>query len=77
MDTLNTLTNQNLQLLTKQELIVLTLSRKLLSNKEIAQHLNVTESTIKSHRKSIMKKLGIEGKKQMNIFLIRYNLLEY
>lgn len=59
--------------LTLQEFKVLKLASEGLSNKEISELLFIGESTIKSHRRNIMQKLGIKGKIAMNKFLRTLN----
>lgn len=54
---------------TKQELLIIKLSREFISNQEIANHLNISEVTVKCHRRNIMRKAGIKGKKEMTRFL--------
>lgn len=59
---------------TQQEFKILKLARELMSNQEIADQLGVCEETVKTHRKNIMKKVGISGKKAMTRFLMSPNL---
>ncbi len=61
---------------TQQEFRILKLARELMSNQEIADKLCVSEETVKSHRKNIMKKVGISGKKAMTKFLMSSNLYQ-
>lgn len=56
--------------LTMREYQIIQLAQQGQSNKEIAQHLNIQESTVKSHRKSIMKKLGLKGKSEFVRYLL-------
>jgi DNA-binding NarL/FixJ family response regulator len=58
------------EVLTRQELKVLVLARQGMSNKEIAEQMNVASSTIKRHRQNIMQKLNLKGKTAMMRFLI-------
>jgi two-component system, NarL family, response regulator NreC len=55
---------------TKREYKILEYSRQLMTNQEIADKLSLAESTVKSHRKNIMKKAGIHGKTAMNKFIM-------
>jgi two-component system, NarL family, response regulator NreC len=55
---------------TKREYKILEYSRQLMTNQEIADKLNVAQSTVKSHRKNIMRKLDIHGKTAMNKFIM-------
>ena len=55
---------------TRQEFKVLERSRQLMTNKEIANLLSIEEVTVKTHRKNIMKKVGISGKIAMNRFIM-------
>jgi hypothetical protein len=59
---------------TQQEFKILKLARELMSNQEIADHLCISEETVKTHRKNIMKKVGISGKKAMIRFLTSQRL---
>ena len=55
---------------TQQEFKILKLARELMSNQEIANKLGISLETVKTHRKNIMKKVGISGKKAMTRFLM-------
>lgn len=59
---------------TRQEFKVLEYSRQLMTNQEIADKLNIAEVTVKSHRKKIMKKVGISGKTAMNRFVMTFKM---
>ena len=56
---------------TLQEYKVLKLASEGLSNKEISELLCVEETTTKSHRRNIMRKVGIKGKREMTKFLMK------
>ncbi|TBH76575.1 response regulator transcription factor [Aquirufa nivalisilvae] len=56
--------------LTLREFRVVQLAQQGCSNKEIAQQLNIQESTVKSHRRNIMKKLGLKGKSEFIRYLL-------
>ncbi len=58
---------------TRQEIKVLKLASDGHLNKEIADHLNIAEKTVKRHRQNCMRKLGIKGKQAMNRFLMKFN----
>ena len=45
-----------------------------LPNKDIANELNLSKSTIETHRKNIRKKLKIKGKDSLMVFAIIYKL---
>ena len=55
--------------ITNQQLKVLELSAKGLTNKQIAELLFISVSTVKRHRQDIMGQVGIKGKLAMRIFL--------
>ncbi|MHA8050531.1 response regulator transcription factor [Aquirufa sp. ROCK-SH2] len=57
-------------LLTRKEKEVLDLARLGYSNKIIAEKLVVAITTVKTHRKNIMQKLGITGKVEMTRYLL-------
>ena len=58
---------------TRQEIKVLQLASTGHLNKEIADNLNIAETTVKRHRQNCMRKLGIKGKQAMNRFLMTFN----
>ena len=47
--------------LTKREIEVLLLISQALSNKQIAQHLYISDQTVSVHRKNLMRKLGVSN----------------
>ncbi len=51
-------------LLTKQELKIIRMLEKGMSNKQIAEQLRVTVETVKSHMKNINRKLGVNSRLQ-------------
>ena len=57
---------------TRQEIKVLKLASEGHLNKEIADNLNIAETTVKRHRQNCMQKLGIKGKQAMNRFLMKF-----
>ncbi|MFS2295685.1 MAG: response regulator transcription factor [Actinomadura sp.] len=44
------------------------------TNREIAQHLHIAESTVKSHLKSILEKLGVRNRVEAALYASRRNL---
>ena len=53
-----------------REIHIINLAKECLTNKEIADHLHIEVSTVKSHRRNIMKKLGLKGKAEFVKFLL-------
>ena len=47
--------------LTKQEKVILELVAMGLTSKEIAQKLNLTDDTIETHRRNMIKKAGVKN----------------
>ena len=56
---------KNLSLLTRRELMVLKELTKAEANKQIAYNLHISETTVKSHVSSILKKLGASNRVQV------------
>ncbi|WKK84998.2 helix-turn-helix transcriptional regulator [Marivirga arenosa] len=56
--------------LTFKELEVLSLCKKGLSCQEISDLLFISLETVKTHRKRIIKKLGLRGKQEFRQFII-------
>jgi DNA-binding NarL/FixJ family response regulator len=48
--------------LTNREIRIINLAKNCLTNKEIADQLQIKVSTVKCHKRNIMKKLGLNGK---------------
>jgi DNA-binding NarL/FixJ family response regulator len=49
---------------------IINLAKEGFTNKEIALQLNIEESTVKCHRRNVMRKLGIKGKVAFLRFLL-------
>lgn len=65
-----------LDALSKKELEVIELLAKGLSNREMAEHLFVTESTIKARFVKVMEKLGVRDRVQILVTAIAHGLIE-
>ena len=61
--------------LTDRETDVLRLLAKGRSNKEIAQHLNIGEQTVKTHVSHVLNKLGVPSRTQAALYAIRTGLV--
>jgi two-component system nitrate/nitrite response regulator NarL len=53
-----------------REIRVINLAKRCLTNKEIAEQLQIKVSTVKSHRRSVMRKLGLKGKNEFVKYLL-------
>ena len=62
--------------LTPREIDVLRLITKGLANKEIADKLNIALTTVISHRKNIIEKLGIRSASGLAIFAVMHGYVE-
>lgn len=61
----------NKKILTKREEEVFSLLVKNKSTKEIAEDLNISEKTVRNHISNAMQKLGVKGRAQAVVELIR------
>lgn len=68
--------NTPINKLTEREKEVMTLLTKGLKNREIAEQLNISISTVQTHRTSIMKKLNLANRSELIHFAVRHNLLD-
>ena len=68
---LNSDGGEQIQALSLREMEVLSCITQGLSNKEIAQHLGISQQTVKNHVTSILKKLDVEDRTQAAIFALR------
>jgi len=78
-DLRNTLTveeKQVTEILSKREVEVLKLVCKEFSNAEIAQQLFLSVSTVETHRKNLISKLGVQNTVGLVKFAIRNNLID-
>ena len=60
-------------ILTKREHEIFELLIKNKSTKDIAKDLNISEKTIRNHISNVMQKLGVKGRTQAVIELIKLN----
>ncbi len=58
--------------LTFQEIKVIALIKQGHSNQEIAEQLHIAVSTVKTHRKNILKKIGLKGKTAFMQFVFSF-----
>ena len=65
----------NKSILTKREKEVFELLIKNKSTKEIAEHLDISEKTVRNHISNAMQKLGVKGRAQAVIELIKLNVI--
>ena len=61
----------NRKILTKREEEVFSLLVKNKTTKEIAEDLNISEKTVRNHISNAMQKLGVKGRAQAVVELIR------
>ena len=61
----------NKNILTKREEEVFTLLVKNKTTREIASDLNISEKTVRNHISNAMQKLGVKGRAQAVVELIR------
>lgn len=59
---------QEIKLTTRQQQILDLLNQRGMTNKGIARHLNISESTVKLHMSSIFKKYGVRNRTQLAVF---------
>jgi Response regulator containing a CheY-like receiver domain and an HTH DNA-binding domain len=64
------------EILSKREIEVLTLICKEYSNSEIAEKLFLSVSTVETHRKNLIAKLGVNNTVGLVKFALRNNLIE-
>ena len=62
-------------ILTKREKEVFKLLVTNKSTKEIAEILNISEKTVRNHISNAMQKLGVKGRAQAVIELLRMNII--
>ena len=61
----------NKKILTKREEEVFSLLVKNKTTREIAKNLNISEKTVRNHISNAMQKLGVKGRAQAVVELIR------
>ena len=65
----------NKQILTKREKEIFKLLVTNKSTKEIADILNISEKTVRNHISNSMQKLGVKGRAQAVIELLKLNII--
>lgn len=63
-------------ILTKRENEIFQLLIKNLTTKQIASKLNISEKTVRNHISNVMQKLGVNGRSQAIIELLKLKELE-
>ena len=66
----------NDHLLTKREKEVFTLLINNNSTKDIATKLGISEKTVRNHISNTMQKLGVKGRSQAVVELLRMNIIK-
>ncbi len=67
--------NIKIESLTRREMDVLKLLAVGMYNKEVAEHLGISERTVKNHVSNIFKKINVTDRTQAAVFAIRNNLV--
>lgn len=65
----------NKYILTKREKEIFTLLVSNKSTKEIAEILNISEKTVRNHISNAMQKLGVKGRAQAVVELLKMNII--
>ena len=65
----------NKSILTKREKEVFTLLIKNMTTKEIASTLRISEKTVRNHISNAMQKLGVKGRSQAVVELLRMKII--
>ena len=65
----------NKSILTKREKEVFTLLINNKTTKEIAKTLNISEKTVRNHISNTMQKLGVKGRSQAVVELLRMKII--
>ena len=65
----------NKSILTKREKEVFTLLIANKTTKEIAEQLNISEKTVRNHISNAMQKLGVKGRAQAVVELLRMKII--
>ncbi len=60
--------------LTRREYEVISLIAEGFNNKEIAEHLFISEKTVKNHVSNIFKKIGVNDRTQAAIYAFKHNI---
>ncbi len=58
-----------------RELEIITLVARGLENKEIAEHLDIREQTVKNHLGRVMRKVGVRNRQELAVFAVKQHLV--
>jgi len=67
--------NMDRTILTKREKEIFTLLIQNKTTKEIAEELNISEKTVRNHISNTMQKLGVKGRAQAVVELLRMKVI--
>lgn len=67
---------QDIQSLTKREIEIVRLVAEDLSNTEIGNHLNISSTTVETHRRNLMKKIGVSTAVGMVRWGLRHGVVD-
>lgn len=68
--------NEAAQNLTRRELEVLQCIVDGMSNKECAEHLFISEKTVKNHVTNLLRKLGVEDRTQAAVYAVQHGIVK-
>ncbi len=67
---------KNNDLLTNREYEIVTLLSKFNSTKDISLKLNISEKTVRNHISNVIQKLGVKGRTQAILELIKLDIIK-
>ncbi|MCB9419640.1 MAG: response regulator transcription factor [Ardenticatenaceae bacterium] len=76
LETANSYPNSQLTLLTERETEVMQLLAQGLTNREVAERLVISPSTVQTHRTHIMEKLDLNNRTELVRYALQNNLLD-
>lgn len=76
LETADSSKNSQFDLLTERETQVMQLLARGLTNREIAEQLVISPSTVQTHRTHIMEKLGLSNRAELVRYVLQHGLLD-